>query len=133
MAEAKAKPKKKKPAKKKVGRPAFAITPEICRKAESLAAQGLTLEQTAHTLGISYKTLNEKRKDFSEFSEAIALGKAKGVATITNALFAKAKEGDVPAMKYYLNNRDNSNWKDRVESTNTHVMVNHEDWLDSLG
>ena len=106
-------------AKSNAGRPPFKITPEICKKAESLAAQGLTLEQTAQTLGISYQTLNERRKEFPEFSEAIALGKAKGIATVTNALFNKAKEGDVPAMKYYLNNRDNGNWKDRVDNTHS--------------
>ena len=106
-------------AKAKIGRPAFKITPEICKKAESLAAQGLTLEQTAHTLGISYQTLNEKKKEFADFSEAIELGKAKGIATVTNALFNKAKDGDVPAMKYYLNNRDNGNWKDRIDNTHT--------------
>lgn len=98
----------------KGGRPAFDITPEVCKKAESLAAQGLTLEQTAHALGISYQTLNEKRKEYDKFSDAIELGKAKGIATVTNALFNKAKDGDVPAMKYYLNNRDNGNWQERV-------------------
>jgi len=95
------------------GRPKFEITPDVCKKAETLAAQGLTLEQTAHTLGISYQTLNEKKKQFSEFSDAIARGKAKGVATITNALFQKAKNGDVQAQKYYLNNRDSNNWSDK--------------------
>ena len=103
----------------KGGAPAFEITDQVCKKAESLAAQGLTLEQTAHALGISYQTLNEKRKQYDKFSEAIALGKSKGIATVTNALFNKAKDGDVPAMKYYLNNRDNANWKDRVDNTHS--------------
>ena len=103
----------------KGGAPAFEITEQVCKKAESLAAQGLTLEQTAHALGISYHTLNEKRKEYDKFSEAIELGKAKGIATVTNALFNKAKDGDVPAMKYYLNNRDNGNWQERVAVTAT--------------
>ena len=106
-------------AKSNAGRPPFKITEAICKKAESLAAQGLTLEQTAHTLGISYQTLNEKRKEFAEFSDAIELGRSKGIATVTNALFNKAKDGDVPAMKYYLNNRDNGNWQERVAVTAT--------------
>jgi hypothetical protein len=120
-------------AKSNAGRPPFKITAEICKKAQSLAAQGLTLEQTAHTLGISYQTLNEKRKEFAEFSEAIELGKAKGIATVTNALFNKAKEGDVPAMKYYLNNRDNPNWKDRIESTVSGVIgvIDMSEWSDA--
>lgn len=104
------------------GRPKIIPDDAMCKKAESLAAQGLTLEQIALTLGISYDTLNERKKEYSNFSEAIALGKSKGIATVTNALFNKAKDGDVPAMKYYLNNRDNGNWKDRVD--NTHAGPN---------
>ena len=95
------------------GRPKFEITEEVCKKAEKLAAQGLTLEQIARVLGISYQTLNEKSKDYSVFSDAIADGKAKGVASITNAVFERAKSGDVQAAKYYLNNRDNKNWSDK--------------------
>ena len=105
-------------AKPKVGRPLIEITPEICKKAKKLSAQGLTKEQIAQNLGMSYDTLNEKSKAYSEFSEAIAIGKAEGIKQVTNALFDKASEGDVPAMKYFLNNRDNDNWKDRI--TNTH-------------
>jgi len=99
------------------GRPKIIPDDAMCKKAESLAAQGLTLEQIALTLGISYQTLNERKKEYVDFSEAIELGKAKGIATVTNALFGKAKDGDVPAMKYYLNNRDNGNWKDRIDNT----------------
>ena len=102
------------------GRPKFEITKDVCKKAESLAAQGLTKEQIAQVLGISYQTLNEKTKEYSDFSEAIDAGKAKGIAQITNALYKKASEGDVPAQKYYLNNRDNRNWKDRIEQKTTH-------------
>lgn len=111
------------------GRPKFEITDDVCKKAQSLAAQGLTLEQTAHSLGISYQTLNERRKEFTQFSEAIELGKAKGIATVTNALFNKAKEGDVPAIKYYLNNRDNGNWKDKIygETDHYHHLTEESD------
>lgn len=95
-----------------VGRPPFEITEDICRKAETLAAQGLTKEQIARSLGISYQTLNEKTKEFAEFSEAIKNGQAKGIATITNALFTKAKSGDTTSMIFYLKNRDPANWED---------------------
>ena len=101
------------------GRPAIPITDEVCKKAESLAAQGLTQAQIASVLGMGESTLYEKIKEYPEFLEAIEAGKAKGIATVTNALFNKAKDGDVPAMKYYLNNRDNANWKDRIDNTHS--------------
>jgi hypothetical protein len=99
-----------------MGRPLIEITPEICKKAESLAAQGLTMDQIAHTLGMGKTTLYEKVNTYAEFSNAIEQGRSKGIAQVTNALFKKATDGDVAAQKYYLNNRDNDNWKDRIES-----------------
>ena len=96
------------------GRPPFEITEEVCKKAEKLAAQGLAEYQIADVLGISQETLIKKKQGYSEFSEAISVGKSKGVATIANALFEKAKSGDTQAQKYFLNNRDNDNWKDKV-------------------
>ena len=101
-------------------RPAIEITEEICQRAETLAAQGLTMEQIALTLGMGVRTAYEKKAAYPQFSQAIAEGQAKGIATITNALFTNAKAGDTQAQKYYLNNRDNANWKDRVHS-NTDV------------
>ena len=97
------------------GRPAFEITKEVLKKVETLAAQGLTLRETALALGISYQTLNEKSKEYSDFSEAIDAGRAKGVAQVANALFQKAIGGDVTAQKHYLNNRGDG-WSERQSS-----------------
>lgn len=72
---------------------------------ERLAAIGCTLEEIALNLGIDVRTLYNKRKISSEISEAITRGKAKGVREIENALFKKAQEGDVQAMKFWLCNR----------------------------
>lgn len=94
------------------GRPPYVPTPEIIEQVEKLASQGLTLEQIAHVLGISYDTLNRRSKELSEFSEAIKRGKAKGIAQITNKLHEKALEGDNTAMIFYLKNRDPENWQD---------------------
>ena len=102
-----------------MARPEFEITDEICKQAEKLAAQGLTMEQIALTLGMGRATLYDKKAAFSEFSDAIEAGRSKGIAQITNALFKKANEGDVAAQKYYLNNRDNRNWKDKVITEHT--------------
>ena len=96
------------------GRPLIEITDEMCQKAEKLAAQGLIMGQIAAVLGMGERTLYEKVAEYPHFSQAIEDGRAKGIAQVTNALFKKANEGDVAAQKYYLNNRDNANWKDKV-------------------
>ena len=110
---------------KKVGRPAIIIDEEICKRAEAYAAQGLTMVQIANVLGIGETTLYEKQQEYSEFSEAIKRGKNKGIATITNALFNKAREGDNTAMIFYLKNQ--AGWQDRVEKE---TIVEHKHILD---
>ena len=121
-----------------LGRPPFEITEEVCKKAKSLAAQGMNLEQIANCLGIHYDTLNEKKKEFSEFSESIKEGQAQGIGIITSKLFGRGKgvtlsktvtvekDGksestttttdilpDVTAQIFYLKNR--AGWTDRSE------------------
>ena len=97
------------------GRPPFEITEEVIRKVEALAAQGLTQEQICSVIGICPDTLCRKKKQFSEFSDAINRGKHKGVATVTNALFNKAKKGDTACSIFYLKNRDNKSWQERPD------------------
>ncbi len=100
-----------------IGRPPIEITDELCKKAESLAAQGLTLEQIAGVLGMGERTLYEKKEEFSQFSQAIKKGQAKGVAVVTNKLFEKARDGDNTSMIFYLKNR--AGWKDKTETAHT--------------
>ena len=111
---------------KNMGRPRFEITPEILEKTERLAAQGLPQVQISACLGIVPKTLIEKKRAFSSFSDAIKNGRAKGVGTITNALFESAVKGSVPAQIFYLKNRDQENWSD-VQAHNVSVVAKLSD------
>ena len=88
------------------------ITEEICRKAERFAANGLTMRQIAYSLGMGHSSFYEKQKEFPEFKEAIEVGRAKGIAVISNALFETAKTGNVAAQIFYLKNRSPDSWKD---------------------
>lgn len=96
-----------------MGRPKWEVTPEVLEKVEALAAQGLTQDQIARSMGISPDTLYERKKDNAEFSEAIKAGQAKGIATITNSLFKAAKAGNITAQIFYLKNRAPKDWMDR--------------------
>lgn len=109
---------------KKRGRPAIEIDEDMIRKAEMLSAQGLTMQQLADALGIGLSTIYEKSEDYPELLEAIKIGRAKGIATITNALFQKAKNGDNVAMIFYLKNR--AGWRDKSETEHTgNITVNN--------
>ena len=82
--------------------------------------------QISACLGIVSKTLIEKKRAFSEFSDAIKNGRAKGIGTITNALFESAVNGSVPAQIFYLKNRDQENWSD-VQAHNVAVVAKLSD------
>lgn len=103
-----------------MGRPKrLEVNEDTLKKVETLAAQGLTKEQIARTLGVCYDTLNERQKSYPEFLEAIKRGQAKGIATVTNSLFTKAKGGDNTSMIFYLKNRDPDNWEEVQKRQNT--------------
>lgn len=112
--------------KKKTGRPSFKITKAKIKKAGKLAAGGLTKKEIATCLGIHYDTLNEKAKEFSEFSEAIEKGRADSIANVVSAVYKKALTGDIPAAKYFLNNRNPERWKDKREHHVLTEEVNRE-------
>ena len=110
---------------KKLGRPQFEITPAILDKVEGFAAQGLTQEQIALSIGISTTTLFEKKNINSDFTDAIKRGQAKGVATVANALFQSATTGrNTVAQIFYLKNRASQEWKDRTEHAGTLEFTN---------
>ena len=103
--------------KRKVGRPRFEITPEVCEKVENLSAQGLTVDQIALVLGVSHWTIYERQNEYPDFSDALKRGRGKGVANVTNALYTKAVDGDNTAMIFYLKNR--AGWVDKQEVQST--------------
>ena len=88
-------------------------------KVESLAAQGLSKKEIAYCLDIGESTLYERQKKDPEFLEAIKKGRAKGLGTITNALFTSGKGGNVTAQIFYLKNRAPDKWSDRRETAIT--------------
>lgn len=97
------------------GRPK--IIPDI-KEVEALAARGLTEEQIAHNLGISYDTLNERKKEFTQYSEAIKRGRASGIAAMANVIFEKAfKDNDSSCAMFYLKCR--ADWKEKQVNEHT--------------
>ena len=95
------------------GRPPFEVTQAVLDRVEHCASIGLNLGQTAAVLGISYETLNERRKEFPEINQIIEKGKSIGVEGVAGALHDKAMSGDITAIKYYLGNRAKDDWSDR--------------------
>jgi len=77
---------------------------------KKLAAQGLTEKQIADALGICHDTLINKKKQYSEFAEAIKEGKALGIGSVTSELMKQIKAGNTTATIFYLKCR--AGWKE---------------------
>ena len=92
----------KKTKKNKGGRPAIEITGELLKEAETLGKRGMTQSQIAQALGMGRATLYEKKARFPEFSDAIARGKAKGIASVADKLMKLCKRGDKDMIKFNL-------------------------------
>jgi len=84
------------------GRPPWIPTPEIMEQAESYASRGLKKKEIAIALGISRETMNEKCKEYPQFSDAIKRGRAKGLAHVANLLIKNAEAMNVSAQIFYL-------------------------------
>src|SRR3990167_10617526 len=84
--------------KPKVGRPKFVPDTTVVQCVENLAGRGLTKEQIASYLGISYDTLNQRSKEYPDFSAAIKRGKAKAIRFVTGKLFELIECGNVTAI-----------------------------------
>lgn len=77
---------------------------------EKLAMQGLTDKQICNVLGISHDTFYKKRRQFSDFSDAIDRGRDKGIAIVSGKLLQLAQAGDMRAIERYL--KSVAKWQD---------------------
>ena len=99
-----------------MGRPKIHID---VKEVERLAGLGLTEEQIARSLGIHYTTLLDRKKNYSEFSEALATGRTRAIVQVSNALYDRAIEGDIAAIKYWKNNMEPERWRDKWDINHT--------------
>ena len=102
--------------KKQPGRKKIKLNdPDTLNKIIALGSQGLTSGQIARCLGVSWSTIDRRRKENADIEEAIKKGAALGVEKISNALMTSARDGNVTAQIFYLKNRAPAQWADRQE------------------
>ena len=94
---------------KKRTRPRIQIDLE---KVEQLAQVCDNEEEIALALGISYRTLQNRKKDFANFATAIKKGKAKANAFVGGKLMALIREGNPAATIFYMKSR--CGWRETV-------------------
>lgn len=130
------------------------LTPDGLTIIEGYARDGLTDEQTAHNMGIGYRTLCEWKDKFPQIAQALKKGKAPVDIEVENALLKRALgytdeetiteiielpggkqrkqvrkvkkvfPPDVTAQIFWLKNRKPKQWREKVENS---VNVDIED------
>lgn len=92
-----------------------------------LASRGLTIDQIADVLGISYTIFTKCRKEDIYLDLAISQGRGSTVADVANALLVTALNGkgmsQVEAAKFYLKSQAAWNENPQNESNQTPMSV----------
>lgn len=78
---------------------------------------GLTDEEVAHNMGITRATLYEWKNKFPDISDALKISKEVADRIIENALFEKAKAGNIAAIIFYLKNRKPDVWRELKDTS----------------
>lgn len=84
------------------------------RKVEEYAQVCDNEEEIANALGISYSTLQSRKRENEEFKSAIKRGKAKANVFVGGKLMEKIKSGDTASIIFYMKSR--CGWKETSRS-----------------
>ncbi len=90
---------------------------------EGWARDGLTDEQIAKNMGVSYSTLKDWKNKYSAISAVLKKGKEVVDYEVENALLSSALEGNTTAQIFWLKNRRPDKWRDKQkEETDTTAL-----------
>lgn len=92
-------------------------TNDDIRKIEELAGYGLTMPQIAAVMGFTDRTLLNHRADNPAIDSALKRGKAKAAARVGRALFHRACDGDVSAIRWWEMTREGRSERSQTDST----------------
>jgi predicted DNA-binding protein (UPF0251 family) len=95
----------------KVGRKPIEID---IKQVKALASQQLSDQDIFTILHISKDTFYKRKKQLKEFSDALAEGRAIGIANITNKAYQKAMAGDGEMIRFILERKAGWKKEDRV-------------------
>lgn len=96
---------------------------------EGWARDGLTDEQIAKNMGVSYSTLKDWKNKYSAILAALKKGKEVVDYEVENALLSSALEGNTTAQIFWLKNRRPDKWRDKQKEETDKTAL---DKLDSI-
>lgn len=94
---------------------------------EGWARDGLTDEQIAKNMGVSYSTLKDWKNKYSAISAVLKKGKEVVDYEVENALLSSALEGNTTAQIFWLKNRRPDKWRDKQKEEKDTTALNKLD------
>lgn len=88
---------------------------EYAELARNYCLLGATDPDLQRFFEVSRATINQWKKQFPAFADALNAGKEVADMRVAKALFDKAIGGDTTAMIFWLKNRQKHAWRDRHE------------------
>lgn len=98
-----------------MARPRKEITAEHIEQVQILAGYGLTETQIAHVIGLSPATFRRRKEDEEQVLSALEKGQALAQSVIAQALYNKAKAGDLGAIVWWEKTRAGRHETTRIE------------------
>ena len=100
------------------------LEPESLILLEGWARDGLTDEQIAKNMGVSYSTLKDWKNKYSAISATLKKGKEVVDFQVENALLSSALDGNTTAQIFWLKNRRPDKWRDKpISDKNTEKVI----------
>ena len=104
------------------------LTEEGLIRIRGWAMDGLTDEQIAQNMGVSYSTLRVWRDKYSALSAALKETKEIADRNVENALYEAAMKGNITAQIFWLKNRKPKMWREKQQddSVDNHITISIE-------
>ena len=102
---------------------AFEVTEEVIKEVEECGALGMTMDQTAWSMGINPSTLYKYKAQMGALNDAISRGRARGIRNVTTNLREQISDGNAQSTMFYLKNQSPTEWANDLQNV-AKIQVN---------
>ena len=102
---------------------AFEVTQQVLDEVEECGSLGMTMDQTAWSMGVNPSTLYKYKAQMGALNDAISRGRARGIRNMTGCLKDQAESGSTHATMFYLKNQAADQWANDLQNV-AKIQVN---------
>ena len=102
---------------------AFEVTEEVIKEVEECGALGMTMDQTAWSMGVNPSTLYKYKAQMGALNDAISRGRARGIRNVTTNLREQISDGNAQSTMFYLKNQSPTEWANDLQNV-AKIQVN---------